>query len=178
MTGPAFAGFAGLRRGDPACGRIGGLADGWDVWDGMGRMGTMLTNTGWTDEARAASLARRRAQAAARAAERDRMFEEQKKLTGEDFVENWYPRDGDGEGQDPHYGETTHAAPYGFVDGTRQARSEPLYDRYGRPPGSVCVVVCVPGKACGCFCGCFPSGLLPPERSTFQAARLKAGSSA
>ena len=93
----------------------------------------VLCNTGWTDEARAASLAVRRAKAAARQADRERMFDAQRRSAGRDFVENWYPRGRDGRDADPHDGVTTDQAPYGFVDGTETPRKEPLYDRYGRP---------------------------------------------
>ena len=48
-----------------------------------------LRNTGWTDEARAASLAVRRARAAARRkAERDKMFTAQAEAGGDNFIEN------------------------------------------------------------------------------------------
>ena len=96
-----------------------------------------LVNTGWTDEARAASLAVRRAKAAVRkrqrAREREEMFEEQEQSGGSDFIDNWYPRGRDGVKADPHYGETDRNAPYGYVEGTKTPREEPLYDRYGRP---------------------------------------------
>ena len=117
-----------------------------------------LVNTGWTDEARAASLATRRAKAAERkkaeeaeaekqaniakrkaqkakeekALARQRMFEWQQKYHGKNFIENWYPRGRDGKGEDPHYGTPTREAPYGYVEGTMTPRKEPLYDRYGR----------------------------------------------
>lgn len=93
----------------------------------------LIANTGWTDEARAASLAVRRAKAAAKKAARDRMFQEQRERAGRDFVENWYPRGEDGKTEDPHYGVSTREAPYGFVDGTEEPRKEPLYDAHGRP---------------------------------------------
>jgi hypothetical protein len=93
--------------------------------------GRVLANTGWTDEARAASLAVRRAKAEARA--REEMFERQRQESGRDFVEGWYPRGRDGFSEDPHYGSSTPEAPYGYVEGTMDPRKEPLYDRYGRP---------------------------------------------
>lgn len=94
-----------------------------------------LTNTGWTDEARAASLAVRRAKAAARKEQRAReeMFERQREESGRDFIEGWYPRGRDGFREDPHYGTSTPEVPYGYVEGTMDPRKEPLYDQYGRP---------------------------------------------
>lgn len=93
----------------------------------------VLWNTGWTDEARASSLAVRQAKARQKRKERDAMFAEQQQRGGDDFIENWYPRGRDGKYQDPHYGRTSREAPYGYVDGTDTPRKEPLYDRYGRP---------------------------------------------
>jgi hypothetical protein len=95
----------------------------------------ILANTGWTDEARAASLAVRRAKAAARKEQRAReeMFERQREESGRDFIEGWYPRGRDGFSEDPHYGTSTPKAPYGYLEGTMDPRKEPLYDRYGRP---------------------------------------------
>jgi hypothetical protein len=96
-----------------------------------------LVNTGWTDEARAASLAVRRAKAAERKRQRDRereqMFDRQRQNGGRNFIENWYPRGRDGRSEDPHYGTPTPEAPYGYIEGTMEPRKEPLYDRYGRP---------------------------------------------
>jgi hypothetical protein len=92
-----------------------------------------LINTGWTDEARAASLATRRAKAEARQRKREEMFERQHRDAGRNFVENWYPRGRDGGYEDPHFGETSADAPYGYVEGTKEPRKEPLYDIYGRP---------------------------------------------
>ena len=94
-----------------------------------------LINTGWTDEARAASLAVRRAKAAERKRQqaREEMFARQREQSGRDFVENWYPRGRDGYSEDPHYGVSTPEAPYGYVEGTNEPRKEPLYDQYGRP---------------------------------------------
>jgi hypothetical protein len=104
-----------------------------------------LLNDGWSDEARSASLAVRRAKAAhrkkvrkqqeaeERKKKRDKMFEKQRKDGGTEFAGNWYPRGKDGRYEDPHYGRTTPTAPYGFVDGTNKPRKEPLYDSMGRP---------------------------------------------
>ena len=137
----------------------------------------VVANTGWTNEARAASLEVRRAKAARRQTEqapstgsdakeawwvraakqmrrdftrndpptplpaqpvdrnpgRAKLFAEQRKVTGKDFLGNWYPRGNDGKTQDPRIGVSTAEAPYGYVEGTRTPRQEPLYDQYGRP---------------------------------------------
>ena len=104
----------------------------------------LVANTGWTNEARQASIAVRQAKAAARGSDgssdsgrsntgRDRMFDDQKKAGGKDFLGNWYPRGDDGKTQDPRIGESTPDAPYGYVEGTTTPRKEPLYDQWGRP---------------------------------------------
>jgi hypothetical protein len=123
--------------------------------------GACLANTGWTDIARAASLAVRRAKAAARKffveggfaveapvqgtepgppehetakqAARRAMFEKQAKRAGKEFLGNWYPRGADGKNADPRIGVSTAEAPYGYVEGTTTPRTEPLYDQFGRP---------------------------------------------
>ena len=75
---------------------------------------------------------------------RDELFAEQREMTGKAFFGNWYPRGDDGKYQDPHYGETSKEAPYGYVDLSgenpygdenkkRVPRTEPLYDASGRP---------------------------------------------
>jgi len=94
-----------------------------------------LINTGWTDEARAASLAVRRAKAKERRRRREieELFEWQRQSRGRDFMGNWYPRGRDGRRNDPHYGQSTKEAPYGWVEGTMEPRKEPLYDGRGRP---------------------------------------------
>jgi hypothetical protein len=141
--------------------------------------GCALANTGWTNEARAASIAVRQAKAAARAKARgsnprwdekpgdgfwkrigkklardfgrndpanpplprspepstpqEKLFAEQQKRAGKEFLGGWYPRGADGRNVDPRIGETTAEAPYGYVEGTKTPRKEPLYDQWGRP---------------------------------------------
>jgi len=46
--------------------------------------------------------------------------------------ESWYSRGSDGIQSDPHFGERSADAPYGYVDGTREPRTEPLYERDGQ----------------------------------------------
>jgi len=96
---------------------------------------SVLGNTGWTDEARAASLAVRRAKAKERRRRREieELFEWQRQSRGRDFMGNWYPRGRDGRRDDPHYGKSTEEAPYGWIEGTLEPRKEPLYDGQGRP---------------------------------------------
>lgn len=95
-----------------------------------------VANTGWTNEARVASLEVRRAKARTREEKekaRAEMFEKQMKAGGKDFIEHWYPKGRDGQREDPHYGETPPQAPYGWIEGTVRPRTEPLYDKVGRP---------------------------------------------
>jgi len=49
------------------------------------------------------------------------------------LINNWYPRGDDGKNADPRFGESTPGAPYGYVEGTKTPRKEPLYDQWGRP---------------------------------------------
>lgn len=102
----------------------------------------MLTNTGWTDEARAASLAVRQEKAELRrqarwsTERREAEFKRQQEIcrkSGTKFQGNWYPRGLDGLDRDPHHGKTGPEAPYGYEDTTGKPRKEPLYDEYGNP---------------------------------------------
>jgi hypothetical protein len=137
--------------------------------------GCALANTGWTNEARAASIAVRQAKARARGTNpkwdekpgdgfwkrigkklardfgrkdpaksplpsspklstpQEKMFAEQARRAGKEFLGGWYPRGADGKNADPRIGETTAEAPYGYVEGTKTPRKEPLYDQWGRP---------------------------------------------
>lgn len=77
--------------------------------------------------------ARRQVEARRRKKRIEAMFAAQRRKGGDRFVDNWYPRGGDGLREDPHYGETSPEAPYGYVEGTQWPRREPLYDSQGRP---------------------------------------------
>lgn len=95
-----------------------------------------LANTGWTEEARAASLAVRRARAEERKSRREAERRRQGEIgrrDGTEWVSGWYAKGADGVKHDPHWGKTAKEAPYGYNEATGKAREEPLYDEYGAP---------------------------------------------
>jgi hypothetical protein len=63
----------------------------------------------------------------------EKLFAEQQKRAGREFLGGWYPRGEDGKNADPRIGDSTPEAPYGYVEGTKTPRKEPLYDQWGRP---------------------------------------------
>ncbi|MDD5707842.1 MAG: hypothetical protein PHR35_18135 [Kiritimatiellae bacterium] len=52
---------------------------------------------------------------------------------GTEWRGRWTTRGTDGIMHDPHWGETSPDAPYGYEEGTGRPRQEPLYDQYGAP---------------------------------------------